>query len=45
MDPTAKEGCGITSVLIKVLVKNLQSRCWNKKRRLKLKAKSNERNT
>ena len=33
MDPTAKEGCGITSVLTKVLERNLLSKCLPKKRK------------
>ncbi len=33
MDPTAKEGCGITSVLTKVLERNLPSKCLPKKRK------------
>ena len=33
MDPTAKEGCGITSVLTKDLERNLLSKCLLKKRK------------
>jgi hypothetical protein len=40
MDLRLKEEFGITSVLMQDLVKNLQLRCLNRKRRLKLKVKN-----